>query len=480
MNGRLFDLIGSLILLSLSSMCHAQDRGSVEGTRSNQGSRAVYVERFPNGYALIRYSGTFAKEFVTMTGREAEDVVILFDGASRPVYALRPTTGETIELYKVVRKSNRDLIYAIPVGPYETRVYMGPFHPEEGFPKRLTNLRAVPDIDEAYLKPSAQQKVLWLEETPNLGALKLQHSEHTPADGFSESGKGDLIVRKGDNHGTIRRQEQSPHHIACQTATNQVASSDRNIRIQARGSFERSCSVQELLDLVTNDSRPHVRIDAASVLMNTRNVDVAPALIQLLRSTEGDGQDNFPEFVIQYLALSHDTRAVPVLIEKLEQEQNFQVRTFAAWALGELRDVRAVKPLVLAVAGRDGHYYSMGGDALDPLVNIGPAAVAPLMEMFREPQFDDRYVKMAIASALGRLRDPVAIPLLYEMMESGDPDLEYAANRALDYMDSEELRKWEAHRKAIRIAVWTGGVVALIGLIFATVLIWRKRKPAMA
>jgi hypothetical protein len=145
-------------------MCFAQSpRGST--------GRAVYVERFPRGYALVRYSGSFAKEFSRTA--EAEDVVVLFDGASRPVYALRPSTGETIEFYKGVRHLNRDLIFAIPLGPYPTRVYEGPFHPAAGFPKRVTNVQDVPGVD-AYLKPSARQKALWMEELPSLGELKLQ------------------------------------------------------------------------------------------------------------------------------------------------------------------------------------------------------------------------------------------------------------------------------------------------------------------
>lgn len=159
-----FPLAGTL-LLGVVAMCCAQSPGSA--------GRAVYVERFPKGYALIRYSGSFAREFSTTVDRKAEDVVVLVDGASRPVYALRPSTGEMIEFYKGVRHLNRDLIFAIPLGPYPTRVYEGPFHPEDGFPNRVTNVRDVPGVD-AYLKPSARQKALWMEELPNLVELKLQ------------------------------------------------------------------------------------------------------------------------------------------------------------------------------------------------------------------------------------------------------------------------------------------------------------------
>ncbi len=173
MNCRLFLAVGILFLMLPASLTYPQGRSSAAERAASQGGRAVYVEKFSKGYVLIRYSGTFAREF-SMPNREAEDVVVLFDSASRPIYALRPTTGETIEFYKVVRKSTRDLIYAIPIGPYETRVYQGPFRPIEGFPKRLTNLRGVPDLDETYLKPSVRQKAAWLEEAPSLIALKLQ------------------------------------------------------------------------------------------------------------------------------------------------------------------------------------------------------------------------------------------------------------------------------------------------------------------
>ncbi len=165
----LFYRIGCLFLLLLACICQAQNRDSARSKATNQTGRATYVERFPNGYALIRYSGAYAREL--RNGRDADAVDVLFDKASRPVYCLAPE-GDTIEFYKVVIKSNRELIYAIPSGPYETRVYEGPFRPEQGFPRRLTNVRDVPDIDKVYLNPSARQKVVWLEEMPMLGSLK--------------------------------------------------------------------------------------------------------------------------------------------------------------------------------------------------------------------------------------------------------------------------------------------------------------------
>jgi hypothetical protein len=99
--------------------------------------------------------------------------MVLFDHASRTVYALAPN-GQTIEFYKVLRKSSRDLIYAISTGPYKTRVYEGPLPPNKGLPKRIENIRELPDIDEAYLNPSARQKALWMEQAPSLPALELQ------------------------------------------------------------------------------------------------------------------------------------------------------------------------------------------------------------------------------------------------------------------------------------------------------------------
>ena len=171
MHGRLIRFAAALSLGLLACICCcAQNRSST--------GRAVYVKRFPKGYSLVRYSGSFARELATPADKEGKEVVVLFDDASLPVYALRPSTGEMLELYKVITHfstdhSVRDLIFAIPLGPYPIRVYEGSFHPEDGFPKRTTNFRGVPGVD-AYLNPSARQKAIWQGELPNLAELELQ------------------------------------------------------------------------------------------------------------------------------------------------------------------------------------------------------------------------------------------------------------------------------------------------------------------
>lgn len=69
---------------------------------AEQKNRGEYVERFPNGFVLIRYIGDQAREFPTSGGEASEDAIVLFDGARRPLYAL-DETGHTIEFYKVVK-----------------------------------------------------------------------------------------------------------------------------------------------------------------------------------------------------------------------------------------------------------------------------------------------------------------------------------------------------------------------------------------
>ena len=163
----------ALALFGCGRATREESSSAPESRRGASRHEAVYVRNYRNGFALVRYSGPLAKEFWP-SGMEGENVVVLFDDQSKPIYALRPSDQQMIEFYKVVRKSNRDLIYAIPIGAAETRVYEGPFRPEEGFPKRIANPRSVAEIDGTYLNPSARDKARWIEDAPALFSLELQ------------------------------------------------------------------------------------------------------------------------------------------------------------------------------------------------------------------------------------------------------------------------------------------------------------------
>ena len=94
------------------------------------------------------------------------------------------------------------------------------------------------------------------------------------------------------------------------------------------------------------------------------------------------------------------------------------VRWRAAWALGEIKDPRAVPPLVGALRDKTPDCRWMAADALRK--TKGAAAVIPLVAALRD---SDRRVQVQAAAALGAIGDARAVDALGAAMlanESGD------------------------------------------------------------
>src|SRR4030042_6197793 len=87
---------------------------------------------------------------------------------------------------------------------------------------------------------------------------------------------------------------------------------------------------------------------------------------------------------------------VTVLIEKLNHE-DLIVRLSAAKALGEIKDARAVKPLIATLKDE-----RCGSTAANAMVKIGKPAVEPLMNALRDKK---ALVRRNAAIALGKIKD---------------------------------------------------------------------------
>lgn len=116
-----------------------------------------------------------------------------------------------------------------------------------------------------------------------------------------------------------------------------------------------------------------------------------------------------------------DARAVDPLIGMLEDEDG-QVRTAAARALGTIGDPRAVAPLVAALMNgvRDAAARALG--------QIGdPRAVEPLIAALREGE----YVSTTVIWALGDLEDERAVKPLVELLKDESETVVWGAMRSL-------------------------------------------------
>lgn len=124
---------------------------------------------------------------------------------------------------------------------------------------------------------------------------------------------------------------------------------------------------------------------------------------------------------------------VPLLIDKLQSPSVWMKMTIA-WALGELKDARAVAPLIALLKDKKA---LEGGDCLcncapqaviEALVKIGEPAVGPLIA---ELANDDKEIRERVAWALGEIRDVRAVEPLRALLKDRSYAVQQAAEKAL-------------------------------------------------
>lgn len=167
------------------------------------------------------------------------------------------------------------------------------------------------------------------------------------------------------------------------------------------------------------------------------NVEAAAALRQLrdLRAVEPliELLNSYDEYVreaaAKLLGELNDARAVNPLIEIFECENNRRVREAVLEALGELRDVRAMEPLIEALGGDNWEI------AVDALVKLGETALTPLIEVLSD---SDWCMRVAAAEALGQLGNVRAVDPLIEALKDDNEDVHYSAIEALRNLGTPE------------------------------------------
>lgn len=175
------------------------------------------------------------------------------------------------------------------------------------------------------------------------------------------------------------------------------------------------------------------RTSGAQALGQVRDLRIVEPLVAALK----DSSENVREAVVKALAQVGDMRAVESLIATLS-DRDEGVRQAAITALGQLRDVRAVEPLITVLQryGEDtmsiafaaiGRIWSLpdvgrlgrtssreradGAQALGQLRDV--RAVEPLIELLYDPTWS---VRMAAAEALGQIGEVRAVEPLITLL----------------------------------------------------------------
>lgn len=107
-----------------------------------------------------------------------------------------------------------------------------------------------------------------------------------------------------------------------------------------------------------------------------------------------------------------DKRALEPLIKVLREDPNKFVRGSAAYALGRIKDKKAVEPLMEALLDKDSYVRKGAAVALG---NIGDKkSVEPLIRTLED---EDPYVRSSAALALGKIGDERVVELLKKILE---------------------------------------------------------------
>ncbi len=183
-------------------------------------------------------------------------------------------------------------------------------------------------------------------------------------------------------------------------------------------------AVPALLDRASDENEAlNVRCMAIAALRSLRAVKAIPPLREIVERLDTDHR--LLSFSVAALGVLGDQASFPTILVLIDHA-NAQVRRITAFALGELRDQRAVAVLLerlqTDVSG------SVQADAADALGKIGDAqAAAPLIEALGS-RFE--FVRAAAARALGAIPDPRSVePLLARLIDPAEE--EYIAYKAV-------------------------------------------------
>ena len=146
---------------------------------------------------------------------------------------------------------------------------------------------------------------------------------------------------------------------------------NESVRAEAATSLGNTKDDQAVYPLIQalTDRKPVVRFEIANALVEIGKSAVEP-LIQALKDKKENS--SVREYAASALGEINDTRAVDPLIQALNDDDS-GVRWNSAYALGTIGDVRAVQPLIRALKDNDSIVRGFAGIALEK-INVSKQA----------------------------------------------------------------------------------------------------------
>jgi HEAT repeat protein len=208
--------------------------------------------------------------------------------------------------------------------------------------------------------------------------------------------------------------------------------------LQALAATERAAQILKLLDDPLSDLRRLAAAEGRRLYQETRqgNPALADKLVVLLQ----DDSETVRAEAALALAASGDPRAADVLRQRLPADSHPAVQAALISALGELRDARAVDPLVVFLASTDDDLAIRAAGALGaigergtPTADAVAPAVAPLGRLLTRDGSAPAVAEVheAAARALSKIARKETLPLLLNCLNDPAPAVRFFAAQGL-------------------------------------------------
>ena len=181
--------------------------------------------------------------------------------------------------------------------------------------------------------------------------------------------------------------------------------------------------VDKLVEVLRHHNRDLGLLNASLTALSRTREDIVMTIVGFLADDEAEVRT----YAALALGLIGDPRAVGPLKERLN-DADVNVRFHAIEALGRIRDADAVSPLATVALSRD---FFLSFAALDALAAIGDASIVPqLLELL-----DEEILLPAVVACLGALAGEEAVVPLAQLLEQAGAPVGITAKALVDIYD---------------------------------------------
>ena len=179
-----------------------------------------------------------------------------------------------------------------------------------------------------------------------------------------------------------------------------------------------------------DDPKIEVRQSAAKALGETKHPAAIPFLMEALRDSYWWYEKEQAAPVLLNAIEMMGSAVVEPLIKALGDREG-TVRKFAAMVLGNLRDMRAIEELGMAVYDL---HHEVSHAAAEALAKFGAPAVGVLSDALRHPE---AAVREHAIIGLGKIQDVRVAPLMIEMLNDPERIVQKQAMQSLGELKDE-------------------------------------------